>query len=542
MTAVLAQVRAEVVSRLRSPATLVALLLVFAGSTLWIPDPRSNASSLSWTLPDGRVQAPLYDAAYIGFASTTLVAIFVPLVGFYLVAGSVRRDRECGVGAILAATPLSKSAYLLGKGAAHTVYLLAVSGLAALAGLLAFWRFGEGPFSAWRFLAPFVLLGLPTIVTTAALAVLFDVTPGLRGRAGLVLWFFVFMLVLIALPLGLAGGEKDGVPSRFPLIDPAGAATEAWLARETLPEVKGISTGLLIADAPPERVPWPGIAITPRVAVARAFNVLLAIPILLAAIAIFDRFDPARARRAGRSRRAQAARPIAVPSGSLSGESGRRSATAPADAHPSTARAILAEARLIWDTGSWFGWALLAASTGGALLPSSAAPAFAAAFFLILVPAISEVAAREQMAGTSALVHSQPGVPSSPVLWKAAASSLFALLLAAPLLARTLLAGPARAAGLAAGLLFVSASATALAAMTSGGKLFSGSFLVLWYAAINRVPGADFAGIFSDGASLSTPGLYLLVGASLLATALQIEKLQRHGLGAAWTRTSRRAA
>ena len=47
-----------------------------------------------------------------------------------------------------------------------------------------------------------------------------------------------------------------------------------------------------------------------------------------------------------------------------------------------------------------------------------------AAFLVLLVPVIAEVAAREDLAGTRALVYSQPGVPSSPVLWKAAAVAL----------------------------------------------------------------------------------------------------------------------
>ena len=93
--------------RMRSVGTLVALLAAFAAAILWIPDPAGHASSLSWRFPDGRVQAPIYDAAYIGFAASALIAILVALGGFYLVAGSVRRDRERGVGVILAATPLS---------------------------------------------------------------------------------------------------------------------------------------------------------------------------------------------------------------------------------------------------------------------------------------------------------------------------------------------------------------------------------------------------------------------------------------------------
>ena len=259
-----AQIGAEVKMRLRSPATLAAVLIVFVGSVLWIPDPNGRASSLSWRMPDGRVEAPLYSTAYVGFAASALVCITVALVGFYLVAGSVRRDRESGVGAILAATPLSSADYLIGKFVAHCAYLFVVVGLALLAALTAWLRFGVGSFSPSDLLGVFVLLAIPAVAVTASLTVLFDVTPGLSGRGGYVAWFFAFSFVLIGLPMALAGTDAKGVMRREPLIDPVGAATQAALARQTVPGAVGFSTGLEIRDEPFPRVPWPGIAVTPK--------------------------------------------------------------------------------------------------------------------------------------------------------------------------------------------------------------------------------------------------------------------------------------
>ncbi len=130
-----AQIGAELKMRLRSLATPIALVAFFAAAFFWIPDPHGNAASITWDLADGRVQAPLYSAAYVGFALAILSGIFLSMGGFYLVAGSVKRDRERGLGAILAATPLSKTAYLGGKFAAHFAYLLVLDLLALAAGL-----------------------------------------------------------------------------------------------------------------------------------------------------------------------------------------------------------------------------------------------------------------------------------------------------------------------------------------------------------------------------------------------------------------------
>ncbi len=209
--------------RLRSPATLIAILAFVVGAFFWIPDPHGTATSLSWELPDGRVQAPLYTAEYVGLAISILSGIFLAMGGFYLVAGSVRRDRERNVGAILAATPLSKTAYLGGKFAAHFVYLLVLATLGLAAGLVAFLRFGTGPFSLAGFTLPYFASIIPAVAVVASLAVLFDVTPILRGRGGLVLWFFFFIFVLIKLPVDLSGADIEAGGRTAPPGSPADA-------------------------------------------------------------------------------------------------------------------------------------------------------------------------------------------------------------------------------------------------------------------------------------------------------------------------------
>jgi len=521
-----AQVGAEVRIRLRSPATVVALLFVFAGSILWIPDPKSHASSLYWRLADGRVEAPVYNAAYVGFAASALACISVTLVGFYLVAGSVRRDRERGVGAILAATPLSNAEYLLGKFVAHCAYLAVVLGLALLAALTAWLRFGVGPFSTSDFLVLFLLLSLPAVAVTAAGAVLFDAVPGLSGRGGYVAWFFVFALLLVALPMGLAGTDARGIMRRPPLLDPAGAATQAALARQSVPGAVGFSTGLEIRDAPFPRVPWRGIAITPRLVALRAVNLLIAVLPLGLAIAVFDRFDPARRlRREHRSRLASRLRLRRRVPDEASGPAGETPhvALAPVAPHPSAWSAILAEARLIWNAAGILKWPLAASALlAGALPGPGAAP-----FFVLLLPAISEVAARERLSGTQDLVFSQPGVPSSTVLWKAAAVALFLLVLAAPLTIRASIASPARGAAAVAGVLFVAGAAVGLGSLTAGGKLFSAAYLVLWYMAVSGLPQADFSAALGRQPVARYSAVYLLIGLVLVAAAALRESRRR---------------
>jgi ABC-2 family transporter protein len=527
------QVGAEIRMRMRSAATPIALVAFFAAAFFWIPDPQGHAASLTWDLPGGRVQAPLYSAGYVGFALAILSGVILAMSGFYLVAGSVRRDRERGIGAILAATPLSKAAYLGGKFAAHFAYLLVLDVLALGAGVVAFVWYGTGTFTPVSFAVPYLLLTVPAMAACASLAVLFDVAPVLRSRGGLVLWFFVFLFGLVWVPMKLAGMDMDASPHpvamRRPIFDPAGLATAEWLVRQTVPaDAYSVSSGHIVRSEPIERVPWKGVAITPGLVALRAFNLLLALLPLLPAIALFDRFDPARSRRRVRkpgvfARLAGRLRSRGPAEAVVDGDRTPRAAVAlsPVAPLPSAKAAILAEARLVWESASFVKWPLAAAAILAGLLPGNFAQA---AFLLLLVPVISEAAARERLAGTSALVFSQPSVPRSPVLWKTASMGLVVLALGAPLTVKCLLVSPVRGLACLGGLAAVAALSVAMGSLSGGGKLFTGLYLVAWYMGLSNLAAADFTAALSVRPEPAWTVIYMGVGAAMVSVALVRER------------------
>lgn len=532
MSPILAQAAAEIRLRLRSPATSLAILAVMAASYFWIPRPTGNATSVSWRLKDGLTYAPTFTAAYVGAACTMLSCVLVPFVGFYLVAGSVRRDRESGVGTLLSATPLSNLAYLAGKLVAHAAYLAVIAATALGIGLARFLWFGTGPFGLADFALPFAVIVPPAILFTAAMAVLFDVTPGLRGRAGLVVWFFTFASLLVAVPLELAGGEKVArtVPGP-PVFDPGGILTTERLLVRSLPDaVPGsLSSGHVIHSKGFARVPWGGLRIPPAFVVARLASSLWALPPFLLALLFFDRFDPAKGRggRAGallgrmkRGRGVAAAEVASAPA----------PARAPSDLRPltgtpSAARAIAAEALLLWQDAGWLRWPLVLAALATVVAPGVEGRTGAcAAFFLLLIPVLSECGAREAAAGAGPLVFTQPGVPRSRTLWKAGAAGLFLLVAGGPLVVRAALASPALGLTVLSGLVFLAAAAASTGLLTGGGKLFSFTLLVLWYGAMNRVPAMDFVGLFAPSPSLVAASCYALAGAALIGLSMARER------------------
>lgn len=523
-----AQIEAEVKNRLRAPSTLVALVVLFALSFLWIPDPAKNTVSIAWKgSTEGVVQTGVYNSAYIGATAAVLAALFLSLIGFYLVAGSVRRDRETGVGAILAATPLSSWAYLAGKAAAHFAYLLAVGLASVVAGVAVFWRYGVGPLALSDFLAPFLLLVAPALAFTAAVAVLFDVVPGLSGRGGQVLLFFVWTFVFLMIPVLLAGGFSQREEHRsLPVFDPTGLAAFTQQVADSMPggRVGDISIGLMVMDRPPERVEWDGIRFSPRLVALRLLNFLWVLPVLGLAALTFDRFDPARGRKQERRHREPAV---------LEERAGppRLSAVelAPITCQPGWRRSVLAEARLLWTGASGLRWPLLAAAVAAAL-PGQAGFPGRAALLLLLAPIVSEVGARERLAGTAGLVFAQPGAVRPLALWKAAATALFVLAFGLPALAGLLVGDAPRSLALLCGLLALASFATAASALTGGGKLFTAMWVALWYAALSGGAELDPTGVLTARSTLANAAVALAVGAGLVVAAVLVER-------ARWART-----
>lgn len=520
-----AQVTAEATTRLRSSGTLLAVATILLASSLVIPDPRTGVTSISWTrASDGHKISGIYNSGYIGTAAAILAATMLPLIGFYLVAGSVRRDRESRLGAILAATPLSRGEYLLGKFAAHLSYLMVLASVALAAGLYPFLRYGTGPLLPLHFVGVFLALVTPAVALAAAFAVLFDVTPGLRCSAGHILYFFV-TIVLLALPVVLVG-DLAGMTtsSRLPIFDPSGIASLHQAVYATVPDVRrhSIATGWQSARIPVERVVWNGIPLSAGFLAARVVALVHPVILLVAAVLIFDRFDP------DRTRRPLAARHDLDLPGTIAPPPPQDAAPSaaspdvrylPTRGDPSAWRGIWAETLLIWQTAPLPKWLLLPAAVGAGIAPGYAT----AALLLLLTPAVADVAARERIAGTASLVLSHPAIPSSRVVWKAAATGLFVLGLAAPATMRAFASSLPQGLAFLTGLLFVVFLSTSAAHITGDGRLFTATYVPLWYAGLSG-GAADFSGSF--GGALDGPTRTVYVAAALLAfaCALAVER------------------
>jgi hypothetical protein len=471
-------VRADLQERTRRTSFLVAAALLVTASFFFVPP-----AGAPYTIIDLGGFRGVYNAAWIGAMLTVLFADFFVLFGFYYVRGSISDDVRSGVGQLIAATPTRHAVYLFGKWLSGwlRLSLLALGG--TLMGLVMVLGRGETrAFDLGGLFVPLVVLILPLLALSAACAVLFDVVRPLRGVMGSALFLFLFL----AVASGAVIGNRDLYGSGVLLPSIAAACVDVYgAACAGRPAV-----GLVALNSAPQLFTWPGMAWTPGLIVSQALWIGASLLIVGAALLVFRGFGADHAPR-GREN-------------SETGEHGRKDGLAvPAagDRAPverggnSFGRVLRAEVRLALRGRPWWWYAVAA----GLIITGALAPLEVTRTWLLPIAWIwplviwSALGAREREYGTDAIVFSTP----QPLLRQLPARWLTGVIV-------TVLAGTGAAIALAVagdvrGLFAWAATATlipalalALGSWSGGSRLFEVSYLILWYAALNGVPGLAF--------------------------------------------------
>lgn len=178
--------RADFLERVRQYSFLITLLVIVIFTYLCLP----AIDSPAWLYLNLGGARPIYNSAWIGIAVAALMSEFFPLFGFYLVKNTIERDRQTGVGEIIATTPISKAMYTFGKWLSNLAIFGAIIGVTILTSLvLQFVRAEEFTIDLWALVAPFLFLILPMLAFIAALAVLFETLSWLRGGFGNLIYY-----------------------------------------------------------------------------------------------------------------------------------------------------------------------------------------------------------------------------------------------------------------------------------------------------------------------------------------------------------------
>lgn len=511
-----ALIRTECLLRLRRGSTWALFLLLCASAYLLMPD--VNEGNTVFEIGGRRV---LLTSAATSIATAVTGSLLLSLFGFYLVSNSIARDSRTGVGRLIASTPVTSISYLLGKFLGNAIYLLIVSAGFMIACMGMHLLRGEGPLEPLTFIVTFLVFFGPLAFAVAALALLFESVGFLSGRAGDVLYFFVWT-TLLSLPA-------------ISLVERGGTGWEMYLdvtgMGVALAEIKRVagtgsfSIGMSPFDASLPPVVFPGIAWTAGMLASRVVASFVALPLLALAFLGFRRFDPS----IGRTRMQKKTGAFLMRAGSLLGGRWlvpeRRWITGP----PSMMRAVGLDVQLSLVLSPFIALAMLTLAIAALVTPpESFRTGYLPVLFFVLVPLLAGVSTRDMMSGTTSLIFSAPLLKQHFAVWKFLSVLALSLLVALVPLVRILLFFPSQAPGFLVGILFLASAATALGLLTGTPKTFVVSFLFFLYLVLNTKsePGLDFAG-WNGAATPAVTGVYAALALGMLAVVWVAKKGDR---------------
>jgi hypothetical protein len=448
----------------------------------------------------------VYNSAWIGSSLALSTVLFLSLPGFYLVKNTIERDDRTGVGQIIAATPVSKPLYTLGKAMSNLAVLSLMIGVMVLmSGVMQIVRAESGQIDGWQLLAPFLFSVLPALAVVAAMAVVFEAIAWLRGGLGNVVYFTVWLAILTTPVIATEASGSKFITAGNDLFGITPILADMTRAvKEVFPDYDGsLSVGLQFRDVGDtwQRFQWNGVAWGPALLAGRLFWLGVAVGLTLGAAFFFNRFDPSRetlARRPGRpqSEPEQAADVLPAPS--------PRVAPRPPAALPAVQlrfhfhEILVAELGLLLKGQRWWWYGVALILLGAGLFGGAEAVRQMILPITWIWPLLiwSSLGVREVRYRTAQLVFSaaRPVTRQLPALWLAGV--LVTALTGSGAGVRLGLAGDWF--GVAAWLVavaFIPSLALACGIWSGSSKLFEVLYMVLWYIGpLNHLPGLDDMG------------------------------------------------
>ncbi|GAA0229025.1 hypothetical protein [Cryptosporangium japonicum] len=476
--------------RRRRPAYAVVLLAAVGLGYLAIPAPGSH-----WTIVSLGGYRGVYNSAYTGTVAALAGALWLCVGGFFVVRTALAQDRATGVRELLVASRMRSASYLIGTFLGNFLVLASMAGaLAVTAALMQLARAESTALSPVALLTPFVLLTLPVLAVTAALAVLWETVPGLRGGFGNVVWFGVALIGMIAAQSATAplGGLGTGL-----LTD---SLRTAMTAQGLRPEEGAI--GFMYLDTAPTTFLWTGFPVTAGLVGQRVLLALGAVVVAVLPALWFARLSPLRS--SGGPQRAVPGQP--QDSSSADAVAYSRGAEA---ARSTFARLVLGEARVLLAGVSRWWWAVAAVLFVAAIFVPSRALLLASWGWPVLV--WSRLGLRGRDVGVDALLAAAPR-PVARLLAEWVAGVVFTAAVGGAAIVRS-------APEAWAGALFVPSLALLLGLVSGVPRLFQALYLALWWCVVNEFAFLDYLGAVPGGPS---PLAIAAASAVLLALATAV--------------------
>ena len=512
---VLAAARADFLERVRRYSFLFTLGLALYFGYM------ATVGRLTLRVGDSR---GIYNSAWIGALLAVVGSTFISLAGFYFVKNTLQRDTETRVGEILAATPISRFAYILGKFASNFAVLASMIGVLALSSIVMQLVSGEDMhIHLWKLLSPFLLLSIPAMAVIAALALVFETIPFLRGGFGNVAYFFLWTAILIV-PVVTNSSIYD-LSGLFLLRQSIIASHAAPMAENSFS--LSLDAGQFKAAS---TFRWEGIPWTGEILFSRLLLCVVALLLCVLAALLFDRFDPARGYR---TLRAATIPLIPLPASTPEATPAVRTKLAPLDTLSLRFRfpaVLAAEVRLMVKGQRWWWYAIAAGLLlAQALIPKAEARGLVLAFAWIWPVLLwSSMGVREMRHQTYQVLFAvpHPMARQLPAVWLAGV--LLAAVTGSGFAFRLLL--EKNLPGLfawAVGAFFIPTAALCLGVWSSSSKPFEVLYTLLWYIGpMHALPVFDFMGSAPATSATRYPLVYCALTAILFVMAVAGRKRQ----------------
>lgn len=491
--------KADFLERIRRRGFLLTMFLTILCSYIFSPPRDGKYVTLVFDRYVG-----LYNSAWMGTSVAVSFSVFFSLIGFYFISKAVDVDLKARTGQIIAASPVSKSTYVLGKYFSNLSILCVIVAITMLSALVMQLVRGEDlTVDLWALASPFLFMTLPLVALISAIAIWFEIIPKLQGTLGNAVYFVFWILTVFASMKPVHLGNFVTFTDPFGRAIPM--ASIAAALKEQFPGYNGeFSQGLTFLDEKAQSFIWQGVDWSWPMIMGRVAWIAASIVLAWIASLFFHRFREKETRHAANLKNRKTV-VMTGPQAAFDADF-TLTPTSLTPLKPKAGRApflplLRSELKLMLSgRGMWL-WGAAALMLSCYLLPLDAVKRFAWPLAWLWPLAIwSAMGSRERLFRTEELLFSSPGRLSRQLHATWFAGVLLAVLIGSGLAVRLIAEGELTMLAVwAIGAIFVPTLALACGVWSGSGKMFEIIYLSIWYIGpLNGLPVLNFMDV-SDG-------------------------------------------